>query len=506
MPWVYHRKLIWFGGSILALAALIGGFWLGRIQRPSNDFITVRRGDVVQEVNVTGQVEPASRLELAFEKGGRLGRLPIKVGDRVAAGALLAQLESASLLAELAEAEARLKAEEAKLDELRRGTRREEISVQEAKVRDAQQSLFDALQDAFTKADDAVRTKVDQFFSNPRTANPQLNFTIADVALETSVESERLAMESLLTSWPAELGGLTVASDLEPHADAAKTNLGRLRSFLDKAALALNLDFAGGSLPQATLETNQSTVTTARANINTAMGNVSAAEADYLIGKEELKLKLAGASPEAIRAQQALSQEAKAKVDVVRAEFAKSVIRAPVGGLVTKIEFDVGEVVAANAPVVSLISDVAFEIKANVPEVDVGNILVGNPVRMSVDAFPGETFGGRVRAVDPAETVIEGVVNFEIRVAFEKPDPRLKSGLTANLAIETQKKSGVLILPQSAILERDQGALVRKLESNETREVEIVIGIRGRDGIVEILSGLAEGDKVLNVAARAEQE
>ena len=302
--------------------------------------------------------------------------------------------------------------------------------------------------------------------------------------------------------------------DIHGNAAAASANLSTVREFLDAVALMLSTVAPSGSLTQSTLDTYRSAVSTARANVNTASRAVAAGDTDLTIRERELALSRAGATPEEVAAARAALAAAEAALRRTQAELAKTVIRAPVAGLVTKSDLKVGEIVSANTPVLTLMSETGFEIKANVPEVDVGSVKVGDPVAIRLDAFPSEEFHGAVVAVDPAETVVEGVVNFEITVAFSEPDPRLKSGLTANLAIETARKSQVLVLPQHALIERDSGTFVRRHRDGETEDVPVLIGLRGRGGMsdtgggltlpgmVEISGGLAEGDRVFPVGLR----
>ena len=107
-------------------------------------------------------------------------------------------------------------------------------------------------------------------------------------------------------------------------------------------------------------------------------------------------------------------------------------------------------------------------------------------------------------SIDPAETIIDGVVNFKIKIAFDAPDPLVKSGLTANLMIETKIKADALTLPQFAIQETDQGSFVKKIENGTATQVPIAVGIRSKDGTIEILTGVAEGDSVKNIGAKTQ--
>ncbi|HEY4528069.1 MAG TPA: hypothetical protein VJL09_03435, partial [Candidatus Paceibacterota bacterium] len=181
----------WVALGLVILAGL-GLYYFLRNDGAGTEIVTASSGDLVQEVSVTGKVKPAQSVELGFDRSGRISGVFSQVGERVFAGKTLVSLYNADLVAQLREAEANLKAEEAKLEELKRGTRPEDIRVQEAKLAEAEEDLADKLTSGYTAADDAIRNKVDVFFSNPRSANPQLSFSSPQYKIE--LESERAAL------------------------------------------------------------------------------------------------------------------------------------------------------------------------------------------------------------------------------------------------------------------------------------------------------------------------
>lgn len=462
--------------AVVIVVAVGTTIWL-RERSPNAEILTVRRGVISEEVIVTGTTKPIQSVELGFESAGRIARVHARVGDHVAAGAVLAELDSSELAADLASASSSLALERAKLSNAELG------------VGDAERNMRDKLADAYTKADDAVRNRVDQFFSNPRGANPRLNFT-AEPSLAYRIENKRMAMESLLTSWSLSLSGSIASDDLTAASAAAKQNLVDIGAFLSDVALALNTLRPSSTLSQTTIDGWRSDVATARTNVNTVASNLTVAEE-----------KLRGA-PGGVTQARASVSAAEANVTAARAQFSKTALRAPIAGVVTRQDAKVGEIAPVNTTLVSLLSLQGFEVEANVPEVDIGKIGAGNPVTITLDAFPTEMLAGRVGRIDPAETVVDGVVNYKVSITFDKSDPRIKSGLTANLRIRTIEKQGVLILPQVAIIENDRGTFVRKAEGAERREVPVTLGIRSQDGDVEIVSGLAQGDRVENVGRR----
>ena len=153
---------------------------------------------------------------------------------------------------------------------------------------------------------------------------------------------------------------------------------------------------------------------------------------------------------------------------------------------------------------ISVISDAGFEVDGDLSETDVGKVSVGDTVLMTLDAFPGETFVGSVFYIAPAETNTQGVISYEVKISFNTLEPRLKSGLTANIDIRTEKKDDVLILPQYAILQNDEGTFVKMLEDGTTVELPVTLGIQDQDGNVEVVSGVREGERVLNIGLKAQ--
>ena len=252
---------------------------------PKADFVIAQRGELVQEVNVTGRVKPLRSVDLAFAKTGRINWIRIEIGDRVVRGEALAGLKNSDIEAQLESAKASQRSAEAKLSELLAGTRPEEIRVQEVKVSNAERALedeevsvVDVIRDAYTKSDDAVRNKTDQFITNPQSADPDVDFPVTNVQLEINIEAGRVNTEELLSFWNTTLADLTPTSELNIFIKDGRENLLAVKSFLEAVALAVNSLKASNDFPQATIDTYRSDVAVARTNVNTAISNLSAAD------------------------------------------------------------------------------------------------------------------------------------------------------------------------------------------------------------------------------------
>ncbi|MDP2630034.1 MAG: efflux RND transporter periplasmic adaptor subunit, partial [Candidatus Uhrbacteria bacterium] len=201
---------------------------------------------------------------------------------------------------------------------------------------------------------------------------------------------------------------------------------------------------------------------------------------------------------------QAQIENAQAAVRSAQARLQNSRITAPIAGIITQFDAKVGEFASPGTALISIISKDMFEVEAQVSETDVGKVALGNKVTMTIDAFLGETFNGSIFYIDPAQTTTEGVVGYKIKIAFDQNDDRMKSGLTVNLDIETRKKDNVLYLPQYAVLQNDEGTFVQILESGVPKNIPITLGLQDQNGNVEIISGVSEGEQVLNIGLKTQ--
>lgn len=472
--------------------------------------VTVEKGDITEQVIVTGKVKPADEVDLAFDRGGKVSRANVQVGSQVVAGQVLVSLDSSETYAEYLRAEANVAAEQANLDELKRGSRPEELAISESEVSNAQTALSNAedklrsaLSESFVRADDAVRNEVDQLFSNARTVNPQILNAVSDVQLKTEINGMRFQIEGLLAGWDKNPTDISRASIVK-----ISTDLGTVKAFVDKVAVAVNSLTPDYSLSATTISGYKTSVSSARTTLISAQSTLTTAEeklnssrSALLIAQKNLALKKAGTSAEDIRAQEARVLQYQASLQAAGAQLSKMTLRSPLTGIVTKLDAKVGQTVSVGTSVVSVISNSNLEIEANVSEISVGKVKVGDAVLITMDAFADKTFKGTVTYIEPAETVVDGVVNFKITIAFSEKYPEIKTGLSTNLSIITAEKVGVLRVPAYAVTKKDDKSYVTKKVGKESVETEVTTGFKGSDGFIEILSGAIEGD-VLVLASK----
>jgi RND family efflux transporter MFP subunit len=478
----------------------------------AHEEFTVEQGTVTQKVIVTGKTKAVSTADLAFQGNGRVASVAVRVGASVVPGQVLAVLDQASEQANVLQAEATLASETARLEEIRKGTRPEEIALAETTVANAKTALMDAennfkakATDAYNKSDDAVRNNIDSLFDNARTANPQINLPLLNPQAKNDLNLGRAKVEIELTAWSKSAGSIS-QSDLAN----AYANLSLIQDFADKVASAINSQTANTSLTQATLDGYKAAVSAARTNISATRAALTAAEekmngakSTLASAEQTLALKKAGNTVEAIRAQEAKVLQAEAGLATARVQLSRMTLRSPIAGTVTKVDTHPGETVSSATTVISVISGGDLEIESNVSEISIGKVALGNPVEITMDAFPGKTFKGTVAYIEPAETIVDGVVNYKVTITPTEKYPELRSGLTTNLDIITAVKENVLRIPQYGVIKKDGQSFVSKQQGKIFVEVPVTVGLIGQDGFAEITSGLTAGD-VVDVAVKAE--
>ena len=214
---------------------------------------------------------------------------------------------------------------------------------------------------------------------------------------------------------------------------------------------------------------------------------------------------------------QAKEQVASSKENVQRAQtnLGYATITSPIDGTVISKSVEEGQTVAAsfNTPeLFTIAKDLTnMQVVANVDEADIGNVKEGNRVTFTVDAYPDDTFEGTVKQVRLEATTTNNVVTYEVVISAPNADLKLKPGLTANVTIYTQERSGVLAVANKALRFTPTKETVGKdmkivdckgknkvwtLNGNTLTAHPVTIG--QSDGInTEITKGLKQGDKIV---------
>ena len=253
----------------------------------------------------------------------------------------------------------------------------------------------------------------------------------------------------------------------------------------------------------------------ARASLRKATMGVAAAEAAYNsnpsaqndalreIARADLDIARAsfnrvtnGLTKEEIEALQNAVIYAQLDLESARTALTQTKLTAPFTSTITEITVREGELVGGFTPLATVADLNALEIAADVDEIDVANVKVGQSVEVRFDAFPGEKFTGKLTRLFPASSSQRGSTTYSAVVEFDRRNFDVRLGMGANLKILTIEKKGVLLVPNRALKSVGTRKAVQVVAPGEPRDVIVETGVTDGNE-TEIVSGVNEGDQVL---------
>lgn len=273
---------------------------------------------------------------------------------------------------------------------------------------------------------------------------------------------------------------------------------------------------------ESTKLTNQVNIDSVKTQVNVAKANLSAAqkneeateqnlsliktktaaeivtaEGQLRTARDQLALKRASPKEADVAYYRAEVERASAVLELTKKQIDDAVLRSPIDGIVTKINFEVGETVQPTAVAVSLISLNNFQIEADVSELDINKIKLNDASEVTFDAISSDQiFKGKVVTIDPAEKIKDGDIYYRIIIILDEDNVPIKSGMTADIDIITNFKSNVLLVPIRAVIKEGRQKKVRLLVNEQVKIVEVLTGLESVD-MVEVISGIKAGDKVI---------
>jgi RND family efflux transporter MFP subunit len=519
-------------------------------------------GSIAPSSKIKLQPEVSGKVvEVLAEEGAEIAKgdvlLQLDVGD-INAQILAQRAALASAEARLAEYEAGPTSQEISLAERTVDTARTRLESSITAEADAKQALDNAnknLVNSRAKADTQIELRLTQFLSDMEDASISANdavnrltdpmfdslnflqFNVSNAQAESDATQTRSqavsALPQINDAWNDAVA-LPVVENVEAQYEVMMPHLSQVKLHLEAVATALN--YAQG-LPATTLSSYQQSantalsavsttqqalendvnnldlqlrlndteiisaeiaVSTAEAAVNTAANTIKTNQDLLAEAEASLELKKTGVREEVIAAQRAVVSAERARLVGLQNDYAKRRIVSPVDGVVTLVSAEVGESLTPSQTVILLNAKGNLEVTANISEIDIARISIGDQVEITLDAFTDdEVWTGTIVAIQPAETVVDNVIFYETTIRFDNEDERLRSGMTANLDIETERRDSVLRMPVRALNLKNGDMYAEVLgERNMIKKVDVEVGLE-TDDFVEIISGPNEGDEVV---------
>ena len=456
---------------IVIAAVVLGAFITLRNGKTSEEeaepeTATVEMGTVRSIVSATGTLEPLTSVEVKSNVGGEIVELFVDDGDAVSAGQLIARIDPRDQEAALERAQA-------------------DLASARAGVRKAQK----------------------EYDTQPKLSEAEVS------RAESSLRSARASLEQIKSaSVPQKLASARASYDEAKAAlTQAQSDLSRQKALLER-----------GFVAESQVEVAQEKYDSAKARLASAEATFKTikVQTDREIAAAEAKVKEAEAAwktaqlnayqvdtrKEAVVQAKATETRSAASVEDAQTQLGYTNIYAPRAGVVVNKYVEEGSIITAGRSsfsgsgagvgIIEIADITSMLATVDVDETDIGSIYLGHSVNVTVDAYPDETFTGKVTKIAPSAVVESNVVYIPVEVTIDQTDLRLKPGLNATCDFITKSGEPKLTLPKQAVSETPRGKIVMVLTEDGPRPQTVKTGQTG-DERIEILSGVSEGDRVL---------
>jgi membrane fusion protein (multidrug efflux system) len=186
---------------------------------------------------------------------------------------------------------------------------------------------------------------------------------------------------------------------------------------------------------------------------------------------------------------------AEARLGLARRALEDATVRAPFSGLIARRHVSVGEYLTTGTALFDLVALDPIEVEFSLAEIDSSKVAIGHPVEISIAPYPDETFVATVSMISP--TIDPRTRTLRVKAELPNADGRIRPGLFAHTDLGVSERSDVIVVPEDAVVQRADGAVVFRLDSNgRVERLAVETGVR-LDGWVEISRGLRSGDVVV---------
>lgn len=458
---------------------------------------TVRYEDLSQIVRATGQVISDTDLDLSFNAASTVSSVRVKVGDKVSKGQILATLNQGQVLASLTQARAALIGAQAKYDKILQGASNEEIALAEVALQNAKIDLENTKNNQENLVINARQALLNS--SIQTSPSSSISPTITGTYTGTTEGTIRI------TKYQTNGGSYFSASGLVTASGLASTTAPQP---ISTSGLYIQFSSTPTTEQEWTIEIPNTQASDYLTNYNayqsaiqTKTSAVSSAQSLVDQRQAELNVKKAAARGVDIDIARADVLSAEGNLQSAQSKYEDTVIRAPAAGTITRVDIKYGELSQAGKAVITLEDVDNLYIEALINESNIVSLKLGQPVDITFDAFgPEKLFTGTVAQIDPSAETSDGVVNYKIKVAMDIKDSTIRPGMNANITVVAGTKDHVLVIPYSAVTKKDGKTFVSVVtneKKKKSEEREVGTGFIGDNNLVEIVSGLIEGETII---------
>lgn len=247
---------------------------------------------------------------------------------------------------------------------------------------------------------------------------------------------------------------------------------------------------------QARLSTAQAAQEEAKARLALARKNHDSNVA--LLKQKYISQNAFDTAQNSVELAQAGLKSAESQLDIARRAMDDAAVRAPIDGIISKRFVQPGEKAAPDTPLFAMVNLTQLILEAQVPASEIPRVKPGQEVEFGVEGFPARKFIGKVARINPAAEA--GSRAMTVYIAVDNADGALRGGMFAKGGITLEKSTVMPLLPLAALRQENGASIVYKIENNKILAQPVKLGLRNEDeGMAEVASGLARGDRVMIV-------
>jgi multidrug efflux pump subunit AcrA (membrane-fusion protein) len=481
-------------------------------ESPRIQTAVARSGDLTVFATGTGQVIPATEVNLGFDEGGTLDELLVKVGDQVSAGEVIARLETNQsedeIALALAEAELNVLTSQQALDDIY-----DSIQIDTAQalldVESAEQALEDLLAadlrqaqalQAVAEAQEEVDLAQRTYNATRSTASQTtIDAAFAELVLaEKNLKDQEAKFDDYANKPDENLGKANAQLKLSA-AQAAYDNALRYYNAVTGTGSELELDLSAADLATALAMLAEAEREYERIKDGPTPGEVALAEANLSLAEAKYETLKEGVDPAEVALAEANLANAQTKLALAREDQAVIDLLAPMDGTIMSITPSVGEAVGTNAIIV--MADLQQPVlEVYLDEADLDKVAVGFEVEVVFDSLPDDMYTGQVTEVSPS---LQTISNVDAVLAWVQLDPEsfskplsLPVGSNASVDVIGGRTQDAVLVPVEAVREIGPGEYaVFVMEDDEPKLRIVTVGLLDFTS-AEILTGLNAGEVV----------
>jgi HlyD family secretion protein len=341
-----------------------------------------------------------------------------------------------------------------------------------------------------------ARTKYDQAFSSYKDIDRNSDQATIESMLNETLETAK-SLAQAEKSANNMLNGWVDLRSQEDHGTFVKVTdyQSNLSGFISKT----NSHISDILSAQTSLKDNKNSLENAKNDLTDMDKNnpLDLTSAKQSINEKQASLDKLLAGPDSfdLKTQQLSIQQKQNALSDAREKLADYSVKAPLSGTIASFSANLNDQASSATAIATIITDQQIaEVSLN--EVDVAKIKTGQKTTLTFDAVDELTITGTVAEIDSIGTVTQGVVSYNVKIAFDTQDDRIKPGMSATANILTNVRPDVLLVPSAAVKTQGNSSYVQILENGQPKNQTVQIGL-SNDTSTEIMSGLNEGDPVI---------